>query len=112
MSKFVTCGKLDKGHGFSDIVCDITTGELIYCDDIEGNCIMSNLSLQDPIDIEHSPAADNILEYSGAEGVIMSNTYLIIINGDVAEYRDYSNFDRVLHRVEFDTDFVYEEAIV
>lgn len=108
MKNYVTCGTLKLGNGFSDIVCDPTNGDLIFCDDINGNCLLSNMSITDPIDVTNSKAIDNILKSTGADGVIMSDTYLIVLKGTTAEYRDYSNASVVHHVVEFDTDIVYE----
>lgn len=111
MSKFVTCGTLKVGLGFSDIVCDVTTGDLIFCDDVNGNCLMSNLAITDPICTEGSPAPDNIINSTKADGVIMSESYLIILRDGVAEYRDYANGTCVLHTVEYDLDIVYDGEI-
>jgi hypothetical protein len=111
MKDFVTCGSLKIGNGFSDIVCDPATGDLIFCDDINGNCVMSNMSITDPINTEYSPAVDKIIESTGADGVIMSETYLIILKDFEAEYRDYTDPMQVLHKVSFDIDIVYEGEI-
>lgn len=111
MSKFITCGTMKLGVGFSDIVCDVTTGDLIFCDDVNGNCIMSNMSLTNPMPILSEEAVTNILSYTKADGVIMSDMYLIILRDGVAEYRDYADPNKVIHVVEFDTDTVFEGEI-
>lgn len=111
MKEFVTCGTLKAGVGFSDIVCDPSTGDLIFCDDIMGNCIMSNMSILDPICVEGSPAISKILEDTEADGVIMSATYLIILRDGVAEYRSYAEATNVMHRVEYDLDIEYDGEI-
>ena len=111
MKDFVTCGTLKVGVGYSDIVCDVSTGDLIFCDDINGNCLMSNMSITDPICTEGSPALDNILSATNAIGAIMSESYLIVLFPDVAEYRNYADATKVIHRVEYDLDTEYEGQI-
>lgn len=108
VNRFVTCGTLKESVGFSDIVCDITTGDLIFCDDVNGNCIMSNMSVTDPMYIDGSPAPMNIVNEMGLDGVIMSDSYLITLKDGVAEYRDYSDAMKVMHRVEYDLDIEYD----
>jgi len=111
MKQFVTCGTMKVSVGFSDIVCDPSTGDLIFCDDVMGNCVMSNLTIVDPIDVDGSPAVDKILADTKVDGVIMSESYLILLKDGVAEYRDYSNATRIVHTVNFDLDIEYEGEI-
>lgn len=111
MKNFVTCGMLKVSVGFSDIVCDTSTGDLIFCDDINGNCVMSNLSIVDPIPTDGSPAPAKIIESTGADGVIMSDTYLIILKDGIAEYRDYADATKIIHTVNYDLDIVYDGEI-
>ena len=111
MRKYVTCGTLKVGVGFSDILCDLSTGDLIFCDDINGNCVMSNMSVTDPICTKDSPAVSNILASTGADGVIMSESYLIILRDGVAEYRDYVDATKIKHVVNYDLDIEYDHSI-
>ena len=112
MKDFITCGTLKVGLGFSDIVCDPSTGDLIFCDDINGNCIMSSMSITDPMNMENNSAAlERLVADANADGVILSETYLIVLKDFVAEYRAYGDNTKVVHRVEFDLDIVYDGEI-
>lgn len=106
---FVMCGTLKVSAGHSDIVCDIKTGDLVFCDDVMGSCLMSNMAVTDPIDCEgKDEVLNNILKSTEADGVIMSETYLITLKDGVAEYRDYKNGMEVLHTVNYDLDIEYD----
>lgn len=110
MGKYVTCGILKGGVGLSDIVCDVTNGDLIFKDDVLGNCLMSNLSLTDPVDIvptEKEAAINKLRVNSGSDGVILSDTYLIFLKDGKAEYRKYTEPHIVAHTVAYDLDIEY-----
>ena len=111
MKELITCGTLKVGVGFSDIVCDPSTGDLIFCDDINGTCLMSNLAITDPICTDGSPALDNIIATTGAIGAILSESYLIVLRENVAEYRSYTAATKIIHSVEYDLDTEYEGQI-
>lgn len=108
--KFVECGILKEGVGLSPIVCDPSTGDLIFCDDLNGNCIMSNLSITDPLPME-SDVLTKIKEDNDADGVILSESYIIILKDGIATYRNYGDALKVIHEVEYDTDIEYEGSI-
>lgn len=110
MKNLVTCGTLKGGLGYSDIVCDPSTGDLIFCDDLNGNCVMSNLSVTDPLDVSEN-VLHNIMKETNSDGVIMSATYIITIKDNTAEYRKVDCPSVIEHNVTFDTDVVYDEPV-
>lgn len=110
MEKFVTCGILKGGVGLSDIVCDVTNGDLVFKDDVMGNCLMSNLCITDPTDISSTTkeaVVSKLLKDSGADGIILSDTYLIFLKDYKAEYRTYTEPHKVAHAVSYDLDIEY-----
>jgi hypothetical protein len=110
MGEFVTCGLLKVNEGYSDIVCDPSTGDLIFCDDILGNSVFSNLSISDPVPMD-ADVLLNIIDQTHADGVIMSGTYLIILNDYTAEYREFAKNMEVAMTTTYDLDTDYEGTI-
>ena len=106
---FVMCGALRLGVGLSPVYCDVTTGDLVFSDDLNGNCLFSNMSLTDPIDMSGSHAFEKMCADMQCDGIILSNSYIITLKDDKAEYRQYGQSDKILQTVEFDLDTVYED---
>lgn len=112
MSKFVTCGKLKLGTGYSDIVCDVTTGDLIFCDDANGNCLISGIPcVPDPFDVTDSPAIDKIITQMECDGAILTGRYLITFNDFKAEFRNCSEPTIIKHSCDVDFNIEYDEPI-
>ena len=110
MSDFILCGVLKVNESFSDIVCDPSTGDLIFCDDILGNCVLSNMSITDPMLMQHDNLVSIALK-SGTDGVIMSDTYLIELNNYKADYKSYASGMKITHTVSYDLDTEYEGVV-
>lgn len=110
MAKLVMCGKLKKGFGFSPIYCDPTTGDVVLDSDAMGKCIISNVSITDPINVPDG-VFDKIISDTNAAGVIMSDTYLVVLQEDTAEFREYANAMETKMVVDYDLDMEYEGTI-
>lgn len=108
MARFVTCGVYNNGAGLCDILCDTVTGELILLDDIGGNSYISELTVMDPIRVDETNGLQKTIEYFEADGVVMSQSYLVTFKDGVASYRGFLDNSKVLKTIEFDTDMVCE----
>ena len=102
MREYVTCGAIDCGNGWSDIVVEPITGDTICCNDLLGDSLFSNISVADPMPFENEEAIRKVCEHFNCDGVIMSASYLITLKDDVASYRNYLDNTKVEHRVEYD----------
>lgn len=112
MSKLVLCGVMRSGTGagYSDLVCNTSTGEVIYCDDLNGNCVVSNVSVRNPMELPDDVYL-SMLDQIPADGIIATEEYMITLRGDQAEFRSVMDAEKVVHTVTFDTDVVYEGSV-
>lgn len=110
MSKLVKCGIMKCALGFSDIMCDQITGDLVLRDDMNGNCLMSNISLKDPITAEDK-VLYKLMEQTDSIGAAMSADYIITFKEETCDYRELSNPLEVWKTFEYDTNIVYEDII-
>lgn len=101
------CGKLKAGLGYSHIYCDVRTGDVVYDSDIMGACLFSNISVVDPLEVTDE-VMDNIIKDCDADGVIMSETYLIVLKDNKAEFRKYDAATVVTMVVDYDLDMEYD----
>ena len=108
MSKYVTCGLLDTGVGFSDILCDPDTGDVIYCSDLLGDSLFSNITVMDPIELENDSVIEILCEYFKCDGAILSESFVIILRDGVAEYHCYDDTSKIKHIVNYDLSMSYE----
>lgn len=108
MSRFVTCGAFNNGMGLCDILVDTVTGELILLDDIGGNSYISELTVMDPITPEEDANLQKVLDYFGADGVVMSQSYLVTLKDGVASYREFADNSKIVKEIQYDTDMVCE----
>lgn len=111
MSKFVLCGVLRLGTGFSPIVCDTSTGEAIFCDDVNGNCVLSNLTAVNPYE---NLDFDNCVKYAtgaGVDGVIFTQQHCIQLDKFKAKYISFERVGEVDHELDFDVNVEYTGEI-
>lgn len=109
--KFTKCGVLSNGIGLSPIYCDNETGDMIYVDDINGNCVMSNLGSPDPVEAADA-ALNKIMTSYNLDGVILTDQYIIFLKDWEASYRKYDTADEVVQTVDFDIDITYEGDVL
>ena len=111
MSNFITCGAYDPGNGFSDVLADTSTGDVILDSDLLGRVFMSELAVIDPIPMQDLSVVQKICEYFDCDGVIMSHRNLITLKGATATYRDYADNSKVVQTIEFSTDLEADVVI-
>lgn len=111
MANFITCGAYDPGNGFSDVLADTATGDVILDSDLLGRVFMSELAVIDPIPMQDYAVVQKICEYFGCDGVILSHRNLITLKGNVATYRDYVDNSKVIQTIEFSTDLEADVVI-
>ena len=110
MKEFITCGVLKEGIDFAPIVCDPATGEMILADDINGNCVLTNLGFHDPMMVGEDAAVKMAVDYK-VDGVILTQTYIIFLKDNVATLRTYTEPDKVKMSIDFDTNIEYEGTV-
>lgn len=108
MTGYVTCGALDTGNGFSDIVVNVETGDAVCCSDLLGDSLLSNVAVLDPIHFDNAPLLDKLCEHFDCDGVIMSGKHLITLKDNKAYYRNYGNNEMIEHVVDFDLNVSYD----
>lgn len=107
MKSYVTCGMLDSGVGYSDILCDASTGDVILCSDLLGDSLFSNVTVMDPMPYDKESIIENLCDYFKCDGAILSESYLITLRDGVAEYRSYADTSVVKHTVSYDLYMSY-----
>lgn len=110
---FVTCGTLRGGLGFSPIVCFPATGELVLADDANGNCVISNISVVDPIEMDDD-ALNKLIAQSpkeGCVGVAVTCTRLVLFYEFSADVYEYTDLTKPAYTVAYDTDVAFEGTI-
>lgn len=110
MRELTNCGTLKMGLGYSPILCDNMTGDVVYDSDVLGKCLFSNVAVTDGV-LMADTIINNImsqLEPEGYIGVIVTNTYLIKLKEGKAYYCSFVDTTKVLHVVDFDLDTEYE----
>lgn len=104
------CGYLKESRGFSPIVCDPVTGDLILNDDIVGNCIISEISVPDPVSTD-AEYCQRVIKHFKCDGVVKTDSYLITIRDYVAEFRSYYDINNIAKTVAFDLNAEYDGEI-
>lgn len=110
MANLINCGILDSGIGLSELKCDPRTGEVIYCDDLNGNCVLSNISVMNPVELNFD-IYEKLLSQVSGRGIIITTDHVIVLQEDTAEYREVKDATIVVHTVSYDTDVVYEGSV-
>lgn len=110
MKSLVLCGLFKFKHGCSDIYCDPSTGDVVLDDDINGCCLLSEVTVIDPKPITEE-AMLRIIGSLDVCGVVTTDKYLITLTEDKAQYRLWESAHIVAHELNYDTDTVYEEGI-
>lgn len=109
MAELIECGTLANGGEYSPILCDPTTGDVVYDSDIMGTLLFSDLTVADPMML----SAEAIMKIARgvadkADGVICTNTYIILLKDGVASYRRNYSIDVVEYVVNYSLDIEYE----
>lgn len=109
-SRFVTCGILESSAGgYSDIVCDLTTGDCIFVDDMIGPTIFENITVMEPVEMDTS-VLQKIVSKLGSKGVIvMQNFYIVLRDNDKAEYMSLLDGCKITNTVEYDLSTEFDE---
>ena len=109
-SRFVTCGILESSAGgYSDIVCDLTTGDCIFVDDMIGPTIFENITVIEPVEMDTS-VLQKIVNKLGSKGVIvMQNFYIVLRDNDKAEYMSLLEGCKITNTVEYDLSTEFDE---
>lgn len=76
------CGTLNIGSGHSDIVCNPDTGELIFCDSVMGNCVLSNLNVESPLSLSSSQISQALQQNPGHDGIIVTGDGIYLLDVD------------------------------
>lgn len=108
MKDYVTCGMLDSGVGYSDILCDPKTGDVILCSDLLGDSLFSNITVMDPSTYQNDSVITNVCQYFKCDGAILSESYLITLKDGVASYRSFADTSKILHTVAYDLNMSYD----
>lgn len=111
MASFTRCGSYDDGNGTCDLVADVNTGEVILVSDLLGNCYLSEITALNVLRFASEEAEAKIRRHFEADGVILTDKYLITLKDGVASYRNAQDYSAVEHTIKFDTDMVCERAI-
>lgn len=111
MKRAVKCGVFDAGNGFEIVGALSDTGDLIVDENLMGTIYLNPVQVPNPMYFESDEAAIGICEALGCQGVVLASDALITFRGDVAEFREITNTDRIIKTVEFDTDLTCEEPV-
>ena len=107
--RFVTCGILESSAGgYSDIVCDLTTGDCIFVDDMIGPTIFDNITVIDPVAMEES-ILRSIVYRLGAQGVIVIRNFYIVLRNDKAEYMSLLEGGKITNVVDYDLSTEFDD---
>lgn len=106
--RFITCGILESSAGgYSDIVCDITTGDCIFVDDMMGATIFDNITVTEPTLMETS-VLQKIVDKLGVQGVIVMRNYYILLNDDKASYMSLLDGGKITNVIDYDLSTEFE----
>lgn len=94
MSKdYIICGKLLVDGSYVELAYVLDTNELVALDDLTGNCIVGNVTLDDPVPVSNT-MLDNIIEQGEAlnciGAAVSEDAVVLFLEGDVAAYYDTS----------------------
>lgn len=112
MRDFVICGCFMGEDGvMEEVFCNPHTGDLIRNSDLLGNCIVGNVAVTDPTNMEGVDMT-GLLKYCNAIGAVKTDTYLLTFREDmVVEYRKVSNARVVEKTAKYDLDVEYEGSL-
>lgn len=103
MANLVTCGLMKDGSGLSEVVCNTESGEAILMGDINGTCVIGEVSVEDPQPMERA-ACEKILRDTRMDGVIVSKTQVILLRDGKATYRKFPDMNTVIAEVDYNLD--------
>ena len=108
MSNLLKCGVLDCGTGYSDVLLDPETDDLIVDSDLLGCCLLGDLCGRDPLVVDDS-TYEKMCETYNCDGIILLEAYIIrlYMESMTAEYYEYGA-EKPKHTVKFNTDVAYE----
>lgn len=104
-------GLINVGNEFEGLYVADKTGELLTEDIYMGAIYLSPLQIEEPTGFVDDKAAMAVIEHFGVKGAALTNKYLVTFNDGVAEFRDTTDIDKVLHTANYDTDCVVDEQV-
>ena len=109
MASFVQVGLLKRSTGFSPIKYNKENGDLVFFDDINGNCVMSEVTLPglSKFDFNQEMVLNLCKQYS-ADGAILTDSGFIILFEDVADYYSFADLKKPTHSTNYDLEEEYE----
>ena len=112
MSNYVICGKRIIDGEVYDLYANTATGEVVMESDLHGNCVLSEISVVDPLHLDKEEFYIKAIKGFQADGIIYSEKELIVLKGSTAEFRDFSNLNEVKATVVFDDSIVADDFYV
>lgn len=109
-SKFIRCGECEIGADVFDIVCDISSGDCVLRDDVNGDFVISEVTTLNPLFMSEK-ACEKIRTDLGVDGIIATDKYLYTIAGDTVSAREYSDTSKAVASFPFNYDVQYEGDI-
>lgn len=109
-SNLVDCGLLKCAYDYSHIYNDPVTGDVILCNDLLGNCILSNITVFEPRMLKEDVAM-KLIKSTDSIGLVSSTKYLITLTEDKAHYRLWTDPTTIKFTVDYDTDNCYDYPI-
>lgn len=109
MSDFVVCGAFRSDDGvMEEVFCNPYTGDLILNSDLQGNCIIGNVAVTDPTNMEGIDMT-NIIDTLGVIGCVLTDTYILGFRSDMTvEYHNRNDLHNIEKIVPYDLDIEYE----
>lgn len=111
MRSLTICGSFYDGDNIEcPVYCDARTGDLIVQLGLRGNCVIGGVSVNDPVCMEGVNLSD-LYEGTGAHGVVVTRSYLLIFRENTVEYRRSGSPRDIDHVIPYDTDVDYDGEI-
>ena len=109
--RFTTCGILESSAGgYSEIVCDNTTGDCIFVDDMIGPTIFDNITVTAPVAMELE-VLYKIVAKLQCDGVIVIKDFYIVLRDGKAEYMSLLEGCKITNVVEYDLSTEFEDDV-
>lgn len=109
MSNYVVCGAFRGDDGvMEEVFCNPYTGDLVLNSDLQGNCLIGNVAVTDPTNMEGKDVS-NILKAIDAIGCVLTDTYILGFRSDMTvDYHNRNDVYAVEKNVPYDLDIEFE----
>ncbi len=104
------CGCLKKGLGFSPIMFSGRTEELVFCDDMMGNVVVSGIEIDSPM-YQDENVRQKLIEATKAIGMISDAKYFITLTEDEAQFREWCEPMKIIKTVPYSLDEEFEGSL-